>query len=52
MNKKIVTLWVNLSEENSERLSAIANLEILDSPSSVDDLVSKVEWADMIYSNW
>ena len=51
MNKKIITLGINLSDEYKKRLTAIGELKELESPTSVEDFLSKTENADVIYSN-
>ncbi|MCB9813181.1 MAG: hypothetical protein H6772_02110 [Pseudomonadales bacterium] len=49
--KKIITLGVNLSDDHKKRLQDVGELEIKDSPISVDDFISKTNGADIIYSN-
>lgn len=49
--KQIATLGVNLSDEHKKRLSQIGELTVLESPTSVDDLLDKVKNADVIYSD-
>ncbi|MFC1626919.1 NAD(P)-dependent oxidoreductase [Patescibacteria group bacterium] len=49
--KKIITLGVSLNDDHKKRLEAIGELESLESPSSVDDFVSKAKDADVVYSD-
>jgi phosphoglycerate dehydrogenase-like enzyme len=49
--KKIITLGINLNEGHKKRLSAVGELKELESPTSVDDFLSKTENADVIYSD-
>lgn len=49
--KKIVVLGIDLSDEHKRRLEAIGELEIFESPTSSEDLVSKTKNADEVYSN-
>jgi len=49
--KKIIALGVNLNEDHKQRLEALGELEVKDSPSSVEDFVEKAEGADILYSN-
>ena len=50
-NKKIVVLGVNLKEEYKKRLQEIGEVSVLESPTSVEDFLNKVENAEVIYSN-
>lgn len=51
MNKKIVILWITLSEEHKKRLESIGELIIHGSPESVEDFLWKTGGADIIFSN-
>ena len=50
--KKIHALGIKLNEEQTKRLTAIAELKEFESPTSVEDFLGKTENADVIYSNW
>lgn len=49
--KKITTLGINLKDDHKKRLEAIGELEVLESPESVEDFINKTKNADVIYSN-
>jgi len=49
--KKIVTLGITLPEEYKARLAKVGRLEVLESPTSVEDFLKKANGADVIYSN-
>ncbi len=49
--KKIVTLGINLKDEHKKRLEAVATLEVLEKPKSIEDFLTKVKSADVVYSN-
>jgi D-3-phosphoglycerate dehydrogenase / 2-oxoglutarate reductase len=49
--KKIKTLGINLKDDHRKRLEAIGELEILESPASVEDFIDKTKNADVIYSD-
>lgn len=49
--KKIVTLGVNLSDDQKRRLEEIGDLIIQEGPTSAEDFMTKAENADVIYSN-
>ncbi len=49
--KKIVALGINLKDDHKNRLEAIGELKILESPTSVEDFLNKAKNADVIYSN-
>jgi phosphoglycerate dehydrogenase-like enzyme len=49
--KTIITLGIKLNDNQKERLNAVGELKELESPTSVEDLLSKTEGADVIYSN-
>ena len=49
--KKIVTLGISLKDEHQRRLEAMGELKVLESPTSVEDFLSKVKNAEVIYSN-
>lgn len=49
--KKIVTLGVALSDEHKVRLEALGSLVMEDAPASVEDVVSKTEGADVVFSD-
>lgn len=49
--KKIITLGINLSDEHKKRLETIGELITKDSPTSVEDFVTKTEGANIIFSN-
>jgi phosphoglycerate dehydrogenase-like enzyme len=51
LNKKIVTLGINLDENYIKRLELLGELKISDAPNSVEDFLEKVEGSDVIYSN-
>jgi glycerate dehydrogenase len=51
MNKKIITLGINLKDEHKKRLESIGELIIQESPESIEDFLSKTEGADVIFSN-
>lgn len=49
--KKIVTLGINLKDEHKKRLEAVGELKVLESPTSVEDFLTKAKNADVVYSN-
>lgn len=49
--KKIITLGINLKDDHKKRLAAVGELEMLESPTSVEDFLNKVKNADVVYSN-
>ena len=49
--KKIITLGANLNDNFKKRLESIGELEVLDSPKSMEDFLNKSEGADVLYSN-
>ncbi|MBT6691617.1 hypothetical protein HOB10_04770 [Candidatus Parcubacteria bacterium] len=49
--KKIVTLGAKLNDDYKQRLEAVGELEVLESPTSVEDFLQKAEGADVLYSN-
>jgi phosphoglycerate dehydrogenase-like enzyme len=49
--KKIVTLGITLTDEQKQRLTAIGELEMMESPASVEDIIDKVANADVLYSD-
>lgn len=49
--KKIVALGINLKDEHKKRLEAIGELEVLESPKSIEDFLTKAKSADVVYSN-
>ncbi len=49
--KKIITLGINLADEHKKRLETIGELVSMEEPVSVEDLISKAENADVLYSN-
>jgi len=49
--KKITTIGINLGDEHKRRLENLGELTILESPSSVKDLINKTKNADVIYSD-
>lgn len=49
--KKIITLGINLKGDHKKRLETVGELEALESPSSVEDFLSKAENADVVYSD-
>jgi phosphoglycerate dehydrogenase-like enzyme len=50
-SKKIITLGITLDDAQIKRLEAIGDLEMSDSPVSVEELLHKTKGADVIYSN-
>jgi glycerate dehydrogenase len=51
MVKKIVILGINLNDDYKKRLSDIGELKQLESPTSIEDFLEKVDGADVVYSN-
>lgn len=49
--KTIITLGIKLTDEHKKRLMALGELKELESPTSVEDFLTKTENADVIYSN-
>ncbi|PIZ51524.1 hypothetical protein COY27_03440 [Candidatus Woesearchaeota archaeon CG_4_10_14_0_2_um_filter_33_13] len=49
--KKIITLGITLNDEQRQRLKEVAELEELEEPASIEDLVNKSDDADVLYSN-
>ena len=48
---KIITLGIELNDEHKKRLGEVGELESKESPTSVEDFVSKSEGAEIIFSN-
>jgi phosphoglycerate dehydrogenase-like enzyme len=49
--KKIITLGINLTDEQKERLQSIAKLKSFESPVDIEDFLNKTKDADVIYSD-
>ena len=49
--KRIITLGINLNDDQKKRLAVIGKLEMVGSPTSVEDFLNKVKNADVVYSN-
>ena len=51
MQKNIITLGITLDENKKRKLEAVGSLTQKESPTSVQDFLTKAEEADIIYSN-